>query len=162
MTAAILRSHRPMKLPAPLLLAAALFCARLSADQALFRNSGIGFGGGCGPGHEGSRRQSRRKTGRDSVPGKASASQSACSVITMFGNGDGTFRAPVKTPIASCGSVAFGDLDSDGNVDVVLSGYDDVLSKSIEGTAMARSLCDRQRIKPDRLSTVARTSSSPI
>jgi hypothetical protein len=54
----------------------------------------------------------------------ATPSQGACSVITMFGNGDGTFRVPVTTPVASCGSIAAGDLDNDGNVDVVLSGRD--------------------------------------
>jgi hypothetical protein len=112
-----------LKFPAPLLIATALLCAPLAAEQSLFRNASIGYGGGvvldtkaADVDHDGK---------QDVILFQAvSGSQSACSIITMFGNGDGTFRPPVKTPLASCGSIAADDLDGDGNVDVVLSGYD--------------------------------------
>ncbi|MBV8547725.1 MAG: VCBS repeat-containing protein [Acidobacteria bacterium] len=134
-----------MKLPVPVLLAAVFFCGGLSADQALFRNASISFGDGsvldmktADVNHDGK---------QDVILFQAvTASQTACSIITMFGNGDGTFRAPVKTPIASCGSVAFGDLDSDGNVDVVLSGYDrliEVYRGNNDGSFTLRSTKNR-------------------
>ncbi|HEV7571237.1 MAG TPA: FG-GAP-like repeat-containing protein [Thermoanaerobaculia bacterium] len=115
-----------MKPPATVFLATALICAPLLADQALFRNASISYGGGAilemtatDVNHDGK---------QDVIVFQAvSPSQSACSVITMFGNGDGTFRAPVKTAIASCGSIAMGDVDSDGNVDVVVSAYEGLI-----------------------------------
>lgn len=108
-----------MKPPFPLLLAALLVCAPLAAEQALFRNASISYGGGslldlkaADVNHDGK---------QDVILLQASG-ETSVSLMTMFGNGDGSFRAPVKTPVTSSGSIAVADLDGDGNVDVVLSG----------------------------------------
>jgi hypothetical protein len=104
----------------PLLIAVALVCVPLAADQALFRNAMIGYGGGS---------VSDIKTADINHDGKpdivmlqAFGATNVQSFITLFGNGDGTFRAPVKTPITSPGSpMAIGDLDGDGNADLVFT-----------------------------------------
>src|SRR3954454_15193508 len=103
-----LGSHRPMKLPVPLLFAAALVCVPLAADQALFRNAMIGYGGGS---------VIDMKTADVNHDGKADVilvqefgATGVSSLITLLGNGDGTFRTPVKTPIATPGLIAVADL----------------------------------------------------
>src|SRR5947199_8167785 len=78
------RSVRPMKPSATVFLATALICAPLFADQALFRNASIGYGGGlvlemkaADVDHDGK---------QDVILFQAATpSQSACSIITMFG-----------------------------------------------------------------------------
>jgi hypothetical protein len=106
-----------MNRPVNLLLAAMFFCAPLAAEQALFRNAMVGYGGGS---------VIDMKTADVNHDGKpdvillqvfdAFGTTNASSLITLFGNGDGSFRTPVKTPIASVGTaLAIGDLDGDGN-----------------------------------------------
>jgi len=108
-----------MKRALPLVIAV-LVCAPLAAEQSLFRNAMIGFGGGS---------VADMKTADVNHDGKPDAillqvfgANGTSSLITLFGNGDGTFRAAVKTPIPSAASIAVADLDGDGNVDVVLNG----------------------------------------
>ena len=108
-----------MKRALPLLIAV-FVCAPLAADQSLFRNAMIGFGGGsvadvkaADVNHDGK---------PDAILLQVFGANGASSLITLFGNGDGTFRAPVKTPITTAASIAVADLDGDGNVDVVLNG----------------------------------------
>lgn len=136
-----------MKFPAPLLIAIALLCAPLTAEQALFRNASIGYGGGLVLDMKAADVNHDGKQDVIVLQG-ASGSQSACSLITMFGNGDGTFRPPVTTPMDSCGSIAEGDLDRDGNLDVVLSGYNgliEVYRGNSDGSFTLRSTQQRTR-----------------
>jgi adhesin/invasin len=122
-----------MKPPATVLLATALICAPLLADQALFRNASISYGGGAvldmkaaDVNHDGK---------QDVILLQKAEGKVDCRLITLFGNGDGTFRDPVKTPVTAQGSIAAGDLDGDGNVDVVLSGSDQIFIEVYRGNS---------------------------
>jgi len=105
-----------------LVVAAFLFCAPLAAEQALFRNASIGVGGVA---------VFDLQTADVNNDGKADAvllqklGDGSFAVVTLPGNGDGTFRAPVKTVIAAAASaIAVADLDGDGKADLVSTGPD--------------------------------------
>jgi len=47
------------------------------------------------------------------------------TVSVLFGNGDGTFQAPVSYPVGSEPfSIAVGDIDKDGKLDLIVTSYD--------------------------------------
>jgi len=115
-----------MQRSVPLLVAALLFCAPLAAEQALFRNASIGQDGVA---------VFDLQAGDVNNDGKADAvflqklADGSFAVVTLPGNGDGTFRAPVKTPIAANASaIAVADLDGDGKADLAVTGSDGKLS----------------------------------
>jgi hypothetical protein len=105
-----------------------LLCAPLSAQQALFRNAAIGFGGGT---------ILDMKTADVNNDGKPDVvllqvhqvdGVTVSSLVTLLGNGDGTFSAPLTSVSASRGTrLALGDLNGDGKADVVLSCSDSKL-----------------------------------
>ncbi|HXH93113.1 MAG TPA: FG-GAP-like repeat-containing protein [Thermoanaerobaculia bacterium] len=109
--------------PALLLLASSLFCAPLGAGQALFRNASIDYGSAA---------VFDMKAGDINNDGKPDAvllekllPSNNWVLLTLAGNGDGSFRTPVSTPITTPGArIALGDLDGDGKLDLVLSGQD--------------------------------------
>src|SRR3981189_2839482 len=50
-------------------------------------------------------------------------------VVTLLGNGDGTFQKPIQFPAPSPISLAVGDFDEDGNLDLAV-----VETSTVEGT----------------------------
>ena len=58
-------------------------------------------------------------TARKSLSGSANAGP---VVAVELGNGDGTFGVPTEYLVANGDSVAIGDMDGDGNLDIVVSG----------------------------------------
>jgi hypothetical protein len=106
------------------LVAMLLLCAPLRAQQALFRNAAIGFGGGT------ILDMKTADVNKDGKPDVVLLEQqlSGFSIVTLLGSGNGTFRDPIVTPIATGSSkIALGDLDGDGGVDLVLSSNDSKL-----------------------------------
>lgn len=69
----------------------------------------------------------------DSIPDIVTANQSANTVSTFIGNGDGTFGSAVSSPGSLSTSSGAGDFDGDGFMDVVVAAY---------GTSMALMLGD--------------------
>ena len=56
--------------------------------------------------------------------------------LVLFGNGDGTFAAPVSygTPSTDALAVALGDMDNDGDIDIVRPNNDRILLNNGDGT----------------------------
>src|SRR5688572_4521421 len=58
----------------------------------------------------------------DGIPDLVSANSLSVAIEVRRGLGDGSFEAPVMLGVGGSNSVAAGDLNNDGNVDVVLNG----------------------------------------
>jgi hypothetical protein len=103
-----------------LLFAALFFCAALNAEQPLFRNALINPGG---PSVLTMRTADVNNDGKADVVLSEKLADNSFAIVTLPGNGDGTFRSAVTTSLAAFAQViALAELDGDGKTDLVLTG----------------------------------------
>jgi len=69
-------------------------------------------------------------------------------VAVLLGNGDGTFKAQVNYPVAGAWAIALGDVNGDGKLDVVVSGFGNLSTLLGNGDGTFQPTIDSTGVNP--------------